>query len=102
VGQRVPQATYYAGGPDPTRSPAQPGRLADRDDSGRQHAIGSLYRPVLPVDALQQLPPGRAWLFYRSDPPLLVESRPAGLITPFHALSGYTPLIPVDRLQAAP
>lgn len=99
---RQAQATYYAGGPDPTRSPAQPGGLADRDNEGRQHAIGSIYRPVLPVDALQQLPPGRAWLFYRSDKPLLVETRPAGLIAPYQALSGYTPLHPVDQLQAAP
>ena len=57
---------------------------------------------MLPVDALQQLPPGRAWLFYRSDKPLLVETRPAGLIAPYQALSGYTPLQPVDRLPAAP
>ena len=102
---RQAQTTYYAGGPDPTHSPTQPGRsstqpggLADRDDAGRQHAIGSLYRPVLPVDALQQLPPGRAWLFYRSDTPLLVETRPAGLIPAYQALSGYTPQHPLDRL----
>ncbi len=53
---RQAQATYYTGGPDPTRSPAQTGQLADRDNEGRQHAIGSLYRPVLPVDALQAAP----------------------------------------------
>ncbi|GIF41860.1 type IV secretory system conjugative DNA transfer family protein [Actinoplanes xinjiangensis] len=98
---RQAQTTYYAGGPDPAHSPDRPGRLADRDASGRQHAIGSLYRPVLPVDALQQLPPGRAWLFYRSDAPLLVETRPAGLMPPYKALSGYTPLLPLTP-PAAP
>jgi hypothetical protein len=96
---REPQATFYAGGVDPTRSPAQPGRrLTDRDDTGRQHAIGSLYRPVLPVDAIQQLPPGLAWLFYRSDAPLLVETRPAGLMAPYAALSGFTPRHPVTGI----
>ncbi len=88
---REPQVTYYAGGIDPTRSPVQPGRLTGDDDRGRQHAIGSTYRPALPVEALQQLPPGRAWLFYRSDRPLLTETRPAGLMSPFEVLSGYTP-----------
>ncbi|SCL21199.1 Type IV secretory system Conjugative DNA transfer [Micromonospora aurantiaca] len=88
---RETQVTYYAGGVDPTRSPTQPGRLGDRDGGGRQHAVGSLYRPVLPVDALQRTPPLHAWLFYRSDAPLLVETRPAGLMEPFRARAGYTP-----------
>ncbi|MEV4494043.1 type IV secretory system conjugative DNA transfer family protein [Micromonospora coxensis] len=87
---REAQVTYYAGGTDPTRSPAQPGRLGDRDGGGRQHAVGALYRPVLPVDALQRTPPLHAWLFYRSDAPLLVETRPAGLMEPFRARAGYT------------
>lgn len=99
---RQAQTTYYAGGADPGRAPAQPGRFSGHEDAGRQHSIGTLYRPVLPVDALQQLPPGRAWLFYRSDAPLLVETRPAGLIAPFHALSGYTPRVAVDRLPGTP
>ncbi|WP_225854388.1 type IV secretory system conjugative DNA transfer family protein [Micromonospora sp. ALFpr18c] len=88
---RETQVTYYAGGIDPTRSPTQPGRLGDRDAGGRQHAVGGLYRPSLPVDALQRIPPLHAWLFYRSDAPLLVETRPAGLMEPFRARAGYTP-----------
>lgn len=89
---REAQTTFYSGsGVDPTRSPAQPGRLTSPDGSGRQHAVGSLYRPRLPVDALQQLPPLHAWLFYRSDPPLLVETRPADFMEPYRARSGYTP-----------
>lgn len=88
---REAQTTFYSGGLDPTRSPAQPGRLTTDEGAGRQHAVGSLYRPVLPVDALQQLPPLHAWLFYRSDAPLLVETRPAGLMEPYRVRSGYTP-----------
>jgi type IV secretion system protein VirD4 len=86
---REAQVTYYSGGGDVTRSPAQPGRLVGDDGGGRQHAVGSLYRPVLPVEALQQLPPLHAWLFYRSDSPLLVETRPAGLVPAFRDRAGY-------------
>ncbi|MFB9236567.1 type IV secretory system conjugative DNA transfer family protein [Plantactinospora siamensis] len=57
--------------------------------SGR-YLTGALHRPVLPVETLQQLPPGRAWLFYRSDPPLLVEARPAELMEPYRVRSGFT------------
>jgi type IV secretory pathway TraG/TraD family ATPase VirD4 len=91
---REPQATYYAGGTTPEsamRGPTAGGGLAGEGDVGRMHAIGSLYRPALPVEALQQLPPLHAWLMYRSDPPLLVETRPAGLMAPYAALAGYTP-----------
>jgi type IV secretory pathway TraG/TraD family ATPase VirD4 len=81
---------YYSGSGDATRSPSQPGRLTTSDGAGQQHAIGGLYRPVLPVEALQQLPPLHAWLFYRSDAPLLVETRPAGLMAPYRDRAGYT------------
>jgi type IV secretory pathway TraG/TraD family ATPase VirD4 len=87
--------TQYAGGmgiEDVMRSPAQPGGLGDRNGTGQMHAIGTQYRPVLPVDALQQLPEFHAWLMYRSAAPLVVETRPAGLMEPFVALSGYDPL----------
>jgi type IV secretory pathway TraG/TraD family ATPase VirD4 len=88
---REAQVTYYAGGNGAAaamaRSPAQPGGFTSTDDVGRMHAVGGMYRPVLPVEAIQQLPPLHAWLFYRSDPPLLVETRPAGLLDPFRQLA---------------
>jgi type IV secretion system protein VirD4 len=89
---REPQVTYYGGGAnarDMMRSPAQPGGLVAQEETGQLHAVGGLYRPRLPVEAIQQLPPLRAWLFYRSDQPLVVETRPAGLMEPYAALSGY-------------
>ncbi|MBN1171964.1 MAG: type IV secretory system conjugative DNA transfer family protein [Micromonosporaceae bacterium] len=88
---REAQTTFYTGGVDPTRSPMQPGRLTGDQGAGRQHAVGSLYRPRMPVDAIQQLPPLHAWLWYRSDAPLLVETRPAGLIEPYRLRGGWTP-----------
>ena len=94
---REPQVTYYgsgAGTRDIMRSPAQPGGLVSQDETGQTHAVGGMYRPRLPVEAIQQLPPLYAWLFYRSDQPLLVETRPAGLMEPFAALAGYTPTVP--------
>ncbi|WP_432830036.1 type IV secretory system conjugative DNA transfer family protein [Dactylosporangium sp. CA-092794] len=88
---RDPQVTYYAGGTTRTammRGPRPGGGLAGEEDVGRMHAVSGLYRPVLPIEAIQQLPPLHAWLFYRSDPPLLVETRPAGLMEPYRLLSG--------------
>lgn len=96
---RESQVTYYAGGTTPEsamRGPTSGGGLAGDGDVGRMHAVGGLYRPALPVEAIQQLPPLFAWLFYRSDPPLLVETRPAGLMEPYRALSGFAPTLPVD------
>ncbi|MET7423403.1 type IV secretory system conjugative DNA transfer family protein [Dactylosporangium sp. NPDC005555] len=87
---RDPQVTYYAGGePTPAmlRGPRPGGGLAGDDVIGRQHAVSGLYRPVLPVEAIQRLPPLHAWLFYRSDAPLLVETRPAGLMEPYRQLA---------------
>jgi type IV secretion system protein VirD4 len=89
---REPQVTFYAGGAergDAMRSPVQPGGLVPQEATGQTHAVGSLYRPRLPVEAIQQLPPLHAWLFYRSDQPTLVETRPAGLMDPFRTLAGY-------------
>lgn len=87
---REPQITLYAGGADPRRTPT-PGSVVGDEDVSRQHAIGGLYRPALPIEAIQQLPPLHAWLWYRSDPPLLVQTRPAGLIEPLQRLAGWTP-----------
>lgn len=97
---RQPQVTYYAGGTtteQAMRGPTPGGGLAGDGDVGRMHAVAGLYRPALPVEAIQQLPPLHAWLFYRSDPPLLVECRPAALMEPYRALAG-SPAIPAPRL----
>jgi type IV secretory pathway TraG/TraD family ATPase VirD4 len=94
---REAQVTYYSGAAgthDIVRSPVQPGGLVPQSESGQTHAISGLYRPRLPVEAIQQLPPLYAWLFYRSDQPLLVEARPAGLMEPYAALAGYTSTMP--------
>ncbi|NUR59355.1 MAG: type IV secretory system conjugative DNA transfer family protein [Catenulispora sp.] len=89
---REPQVTFYAGdGVDPRMSPQQPGRLVGRDNEGHTHAIGYMYRPALPVQSLQQLPPLQAWLWYRSDPPLLVHAPPAGIVPAYQAVAGWTP-----------
>ncbi|GAA3768611.1 type IV secretory system conjugative DNA transfer family protein [Plantactinospora mayteni] len=87
--QRVQAETGTAGGglgrlPDPGNGDW--GRSAHTSTS-----VGSLYRPALPVQMIQMLPPGHAWLFYRSDEPRQVETRPAGLIPEFAALKGYAP-----------
>lgn len=85
---REMQSTLYSGGSNAFSSPAQPGSVTG--EPGRQHAIGGLYRPVLPVQAIQQLAPLYAWLFYRSDPPLMVATPPAGTLPAFADLSGFT------------
>lgn len=62
------------------------------DDSGRgQRSVSTVYRPVLPVDRLQHTPEFTAWLWHRSDPPIQVETRPAGLIDSYAKHFGYTP-----------
>lgn len=73
-----------AGGPMSTTTSVG-GQLAG------SHTVSNLYRPALPVNAIQMLPPFNAWLFYRSDAPLRVETRPAGLIPEFARIKGYTP-----------
>ena len=60
-------------------------------DGRGQHAIGYQYRPALPVNAIQNMPPFHAWLFYRSDPPVVVQTPPAGLIATYAHLAGFTP-----------
>lgn len=86
---REPQITFLSGATNSGRR-----RRAwsnEPEETEGQHSIGGLYRPVLPIDALQQLPPLHAWLFYRSDPPLVVQTRPAGLMEPYRRLSGLMP-----------
>lgn len=58
---------------------------------GREQQVSSFMYPALPVNAIQLLPPLHAWLFYRSDRPLKVETRPAGAIPEYQAIRGFTP-----------
>lgn len=90
--RRQAQITYFGGGAGTTNLRRAQTGLGDREEG--QHSVDGLYRPVLPIDALQQLPPLHAWLFYRSDPPLLLETRPAGMMEPYQRLSGFTPASP--------
>jgi hypothetical protein len=53
------------------------------DSRASQGSVGSMFYPALPVKDIQQLPPFQAWLFYRSDAPVRVEARPAGLVPAF-------------------
>lgn len=61
-------------------------------EPGRQYSVSPTYRPALPIEAIQQMPPHNAWLWWRSEPPLHVETRPAGLIEEYRRVSGYTPV----------
>ena len=88
---RQTQITYFSGAGATTNARRPRAGIADREEIAGQHSVGGLYRPVLPIDALQQLPPLHAWLFYRSDPPLLVQTRPAGTMEPYQRLSGLVP-----------
>lgn len=64
------------------------------NDGRGQHAIGYQYRPVLPTASIQNMPPFHAWMFYRSDPPVVVQTPPAGLIGTYAQLSGFTADLP--------
>ncbi|MGZ0149496.1 type IV secretory system conjugative DNA transfer family protein [Kribbella sp. WER1] len=59
--------------------------------TGQNHTVSNIFRPALPVNAIQMLPPFHAWLFWRSEPPFQVEARPAGAIQEFSQLRGFTP-----------
>ncbi|MGH3657086.1 MAG: type IV secretory system conjugative DNA transfer family protein [Micromonosporaceae bacterium] len=58
--------------------------------AGQSHTVSSIFQPVLPVNAIQMLPPFHAWLFWRSEAPRQVEARPAGAIPAFAQLKGFT------------
>jgi len=58
--------------------------------SGQSYQVGSEQRDALPVEALQQLAPLHAWLFWRSEPPRMVQARPAGAVPDFARLKGFT------------
>lgn len=82
------QLNRMDGRPDPFAT----GIVGDIDESAGT-VVGSIYRPALPVDQIQMMPPGFAWLFYRSDPPRRIEARPAGLIPALRQLSGFQPKV---------
>lgn len=89
---RTPEITHFGGGTDPAQEPPDRLRgLGNPVDTTRQHSISGTYRPVMPLDALQQMPPHHAWLWWQSEPPLHVETRPAGLVPAYQQVSGYTP-----------
>ncbi len=89
--KRVVTVTHYTGGGDAAwrRIPRDVEATAHQG-GGRESAIGHQWRPALPVDAIQQLPPLQAWMFHRSDPPVLVATPPAGLVPDFARLSGWS------------
>ena len=89
---RTAEVTHHSQGADPTGLP--PDRLnplGNPDQIGGQHSIGGTYRPAMPIDALQQMPPGHAWLWWQAAPPLHVETRPAHRVPAYANATGYTP-----------
>jgi len=89
---RDSQIAYYsAGAPAPPVFAAPAGLTGDGHTGLSRASDGGLNMPILPPEALQHLPPFHAWLFYRSDTPLLVETRPAGFIEAYQRLAGFTP-----------
>ncbi|GAB3490153.1 type IV secretory system conjugative DNA transfer family protein [Nocardiopsis coralliicola] len=94
---RVPEVTLGGSGWLPPAGPGsapgdgwnpRAGSVSDTMDGSV--SIGGSYRPVMPVDVIQQMPPHHAWLWWRSEPPLHVETRPAGLIPAYREVSGHT------------
>jgi type IV secretory pathway TraG/TraD family ATPase VirD4 len=85
--QRQTDVTYHA-----ARTDGPPlGTVGVVSDPGSgTHSVGGTWRPVLPASAIQMMPPFHAWLFYRSEQPLPIEARPAGLIPEYTAIKGFT------------
>ncbi|NYH55292.1 type IV secretory pathway TraG/TraD family ATPase VirD4 [Nocardiopsis arvandica] len=88
---RTPEITHHSPGIDPVTGMPDRMRLGNPDQLAGQHSVSGTYRPVMPLDALQQMPPGHAWLWWQSSPPLHVETRPAHLVPAYQPVSGYTP-----------
>lgn len=93
--ERQTQVTYSAGQGGQPATSQQAGDTGgiggNRRAVGREQQVSSFMYPALPVNAIQMLPPLHAWLFYRSDKPLKVETRPAGAIPEYQQLRGFTP-----------
>jgi type IV secretory pathway TraG/TraD family ATPase VirD4 len=85
---RRTDVTTYGGGRGAFAVPERPAVI--RTDPTQQYSLSPAYRPALPVEAIQRMPPHNAWLWWRSEPPLHVETRPAGLIEEYQRVSGYT------------
>lgn len=92
--RRETEVTTHNGGIDPTTTASARSQSVSRSATEQQYSISSSYRPVLPVEAIQQMPPHNAWLWWQSEPPIHIETRPAGLITEYQRVSGYTPRHP--------
>ncbi|MFE1100697.1 type IV secretory system conjugative DNA transfer family protein [Nocardiopsis alba] len=86
--QRRTEFTMHGGSSDPMPMDR---RAVIRPEAGQSYSTNVTYRPVLPIEAIQRMPPHNAWLWWRSEPPLHVETRPAGLIDGYRKVSGYTP-----------
>lgn len=86
---RDTQIAYYSAGASPPPMHAVQAGLSSTGIS--RASDGGVDMPILPPEALQHLPPFHAWLFYRSDTPLLVETRPAGFVPEYERLAGFTP-----------
>lgn len=93
---REPSATFYSSGVDMARAQAMGGGATSRADTERQHSVGRQYRPVLPVEMIQQLPRFYGWLIYQSDRPVAVRTPPSGLVQGFADVQGWTPPTPAS------
>ncbi|GAA0356763.1 type IV secretory system conjugative DNA transfer family protein [Actinoallomurus spadix] len=89
--ERQSSVTYQPGLTAEVSGPMRPGKvgISGHAQTGIQHTVSSFYYPALPASAIQMMPPFNAWLFYRSDAPLHVETRPAGVIQEYEMLQGY-------------
>jgi len=89
---REPNTQFYSTGRgrDGFRTTTTSGGVMSRQETNREHSVGRHYRPVLPPEAIQQLPPFHGWMFYRSDAPVLVRVPPAGLVPGFAAVRSFT------------
>ncbi|WP_053063512.1 hypothetical protein [Nocardiopsis sp. RV163] len=73
----------------PGPGPALPAVI--RPAPARQYSPSPAYRSALPLEAVQRMPPHDAWLWWRSEPPLQVETRPVGLAEGYRRVSDYIP-----------
>src|SRR5690606_15385678 len=87
--RRVTEVTTHS----PTVDPADPRQrpAATRTAPEHPYSISSSYRPVLPVEAIRQMPPHHAWLWWQSEEALHVYTPPAGTIGAYAAVRGYAP-----------
>lgn len=82
--------SHYGGGLPWLPTPEPLGGVSSPTEMAGQQSVSPMYRPVLPVEEIQQLPPHQAWLWWQSEPPLRVETRPAGLVEEYRQVSGWS------------